>query len=94
MSFTRTFSTQEAREITLFVKNVGGGPITAHMQNSPNGVDFVDDPQQLALAAGETGYLVPYIFSKYMRVAASGTAAGYARVWFQMQNNRYYQHPV
>lgn len=93
-SYTDNFLTHNARAITVFVKNIGENPITVSLQNSPNGLDFTDDPQQLELSVNKTGYLVPYIFSKYTRVVAKSAQTGAAHIWFQMQNHRYSQHMV
>jgi hypothetical protein len=93
-SFSNFFPTNNARAITVFAKNVGEAPVTVSLQNSPNGLDFVDDPQKLELVAGKTGYLVPYIFSKYMRVVARSVETGTVRIWAQMQNYCYFQYPV
>ncbi|MGI6005104.1 MAG: DUF6385 domain-containing protein [Christensenellales bacterium] len=93
-NFTNSFLAREARRITAFIKNTGDGPITAFLQYSPNNLDFVDDPHRMELAAGNTGHLVPYIFCKYMRIAVTGTSAGSARIWIQMQRYRYFQHPA
>lgn len=76
-----------AHTITVFVKNIGDSAIKAHLQNSPNGVDFINDKQLLELKPGEMGYLVPYIFSKYLRLAVVGRKCGRAKVWAQMQLN-------
>lgn len=86
MNYSNNFPTKEARTITVFIKNTGESPIVASLQNSPNGLDFTQDPQQLELEADQTGYLVPYIFSKYTRVVINGNQAGTAFVWFQFQN--------
>lgn len=92
--YSSVFPTWNARTVTVFVKNTGSGPVTAFLQNSPDGLDFVNDPRQIVLAAGEMGYLTPYIFSKHMRIVVTGAEADSARIWLQMQNNGYFQHPV
>lgn len=93
-SFSTNILTKNARAITVFVKNAGNNPIVISLQNSPNGLDFTDDPQQLELNADETGYLVPYIFSKYTRVVAKSAHTGAAHIWFQMQDHSYQQYRV
>jgi len=93
-SFTDVFPTHNARAVTMFAKNTGENPVTIFLQNSPNGLDFVDDPQRLELAAGKTGYLVPYIFSKYTRAVAQSTQEASVRLWTQIQNHSYLQHPL
>jgi hypothetical protein len=78
---------QNAHTVTVFVKNIGDAPIKAYLQNSPNGADFVNDKQILELEAGDIGFLIPYAFSKYIRLAVTGRRCGRAQVWVQMQQN-------
>lgn len=86
-SFTRTIRVLSAHTITVFVKNIGDFSIKATLQNSPDGVDFVNDKQILELEKGDIGYIVPYVFSKYIRLAVAGRKCGRAKVWVQMQLN-------
>ena len=86
VNYSNNYPTKEARTITVFIKNTGEAPIVASLQNSPNGFDFTQDAQQLELQADQIGYLVPYIFSKYTRVAINGNQPGTALLWFQFQN--------
>ena len=85
-NYSNNYPTKEARTITVFIKNTGEYPIVAFLQNSPNGLDFTQDPQILQLQADETGHLVPYIFSKYTRVMIHSDQPGTACIWFQLQN--------
>ena len=88
-NYSASFPTQNARTITIFVKNTGASPATFFLQNSPNGLDFIGDPQLLELEPNETGYLVPYIFSKYTRIVGQGAEPSTAYIWVQMQNHSY-----
>ncbi|MEM5769319.1 MAG: DUF6385 domain-containing protein [Bacillota bacterium] len=89
--YSIAYPTEDARTITAFVKNTGGVPVTLFLQNSPNGLDFTDDPRELTLNAGEIGYLIPYIFSKYTRVAVKSAQPGAVYLWLQMQRHVYAQ---
>jgi hypothetical protein len=93
-AYTRTYPTQNARTITVFVKNTGGNTIRVHLQNSPDGTEFVDDPQILELAPGETGTLVPYLFSKFIRAVIEATEESSAFIWFQIQQFCYASWPA
>lgn len=73
--------------VTAFIKNTGPCRLTLLLQNSPNAHEFIDDPQRLELDPGQTGYLVPYIFSKYIRVSAAAEGPGSLCLWLQTQNN-------
>jgi len=82
---TRFISVSLAQTITVFIKNTGTSPMTAQLQNSPDGNDTVDDPQVITICPGETKFLVPYIFSRFLRLAITGAEGDCARVWFQIQ---------
>lgn len=90
--FSETLETEQAETVTVFVKNLGSGPLAAFLQNSPDGADFVNDPKLLELESGQIGYLVPYIFSKYIRAAIQSEGGGTAQIWFQIQNRSYTQY--
>lgn len=89
MNYSSNFPTRDARTVTVFVKNTGEAPVVVSLQNSPNGLDFTQDAQQLHLEPDQIGYLVPYIFSKYTRVAIHSDRAGTACLWFQLQKYVY-----
>lgn len=82
---TRFILIANAQRVTVFIKNTGCSSISAWLQNSPNGTDTVDDPQVIDLAPGEIKALVPYIFSRFIRLVAAGQDGGQAFVWFQIQ---------
>jgi hypothetical protein len=72
--------------VSVFLENLSGGEIHAILQNSPDGVRFVDDPQIHCLQNGEITILVPMLFSKFMRlVITDAQATGPVNVWFQIQ---------
>ena len=79
VNYSNNYPTKDARTITVFIKNTGESPITATLQNSPNGSDFTQDVQQLNLDPDQ-------IFSKYIRVVIHGNQSGTACIWFQLQN--------
>lgn len=74
--FTQTIDMETAQRITFFVKNTGSGSISANLQISPNGIDFVNDSQVLTLQTNEIYALTPYLFAKYMRVRITPQNAG------------------
>lgn len=92
-SFTRTILVQTAQTITVFVKNTGDCGLKAFLQNSPNGIDFINDKQMLELEKGDMGYIVPYIFSKYIRLGVAGVKGGKAQIWVQIQHSCCCQQP-
>lgn len=76
----------QAQTVTAFFRNEGSAPVEVWLQNSPDGISFIDDPQRRTLSSGELESLVPYRFSKYLRVAYSADQVGCLRIWVQMQN--------
>jgi len=82
---TRFLMVSLAQTITVFIKNTGTSPIMARLQNSPDGIETVDDPQVITVCPGETKFLVPYIFSRFIRLVIWGPNGGCAHVWFQIQ---------
>ena len=80
------FCVKDARTITVFITNTGTVPVTAYLEISPDGAGYLEDPQRLVLQAGALGALTPYLFSKYLRVAAVGASQGSILVNIQMQN--------
>lgn len=79
------FCVKNAKTITVFIINTGPSPVTAYLEISPNGVNFMEDPQRLELLPGAMGALTPYLFSKYLRVAAI-SPHGRISVNVQIQN--------
>lgn len=92
MVYTHSVYTFSARNITIFIKNMGNAPIQVHLQNSPNDLDYADDNHILKVAGGKVKTLVPYIFSKHMRLACiGGSGSCSAKIWFEIQEFDYQQ---
>ena len=90
--YTPTLCTSSAEQITFFVKNTGTHAFSFHIQISPDGLDYIDDPQVFAVEPGDMKAAVPYLFGKFMRACmASNTNACFvaARIWFQAQTKNY-----
>ncbi len=83
-TYTPIIAIWAVRVLTVFVCNTGNAPIQFHIQNTPDGCHFVNDPQVLSLTPGETGTLTPYLFSKGLRIVGIGGPST-AQVWVQMQ---------
>lgn len=60
---------------TVFVKNNGGATCTATLENSGNGVNFVTGSETVTIAPGATQIVIPYYFSKYMRIKYTTSAS-------------------
>lgn len=75
-----------SKTITFFVENIGCSEFTIHLENSPNAIQHVDDAQRITVHPGETVDIVPYKFSKFIRLIAHSDNRNVAlRLWFQTQ---------
>lgn len=85
--------TATAKNITVFVHNLGNSDIEATIRNSPDGIVFVESLNTITVPPGETKLLTPEIFSKYTNICCNRlNAAGFrpdnrVKIWFQMQTN-------
>ncbi|WP_227020255.1 DUF6385 domain-containing protein [Sinanaerobacter chloroacetimidivorans] len=87
VSYSHTICTASATMVTVFLKIYGEGSLEASIQNSPDGINFINDIQNLKLEDDEMGTLVPYLYSKYMRIAMKCTKPSTkVKIWFQIQN--------
>lgn len=85
---SRLIDTSHAQEVTLMVKNTGSLPLMAHVNISPNGLDFLQDAPPASIAPGEMALLDPHRFAKYARVYLTSNSEiplVYAKVFCQMQ---------
>jgi hypothetical protein len=82
----------DAERITVFAKNTGVQDLTFDLQISPDGEDFLDDPQSVSVASGKTMSLTPYFFARYLRarVTSPGGFPVDATLTFQVQTRTYH----
>lgn len=75
-----------SQTITFSIYNTSDEDILLHLENSPDAEVISDDAQKLKVEPGKTVTLVPYKFSKYIRlVMRSGCQKVACKVWFQTQ---------
>ncbi|WRS27884.1 DUF6385 domain-containing protein [Oscillospiraceae bacterium MB08-C2-2] len=80
------FYSGRSQTITFFVENLGSREINIHLENSPNANSVVVDPQCLCVKPGQTVDIVPYRFSKFIRLASvSDDNRIVCNLWFQTQ---------
>ncbi len=80
------FFTGLSQTITIFVQNLGANQVNIYLQNSPNAHQTVDDAQIITVNPRETVDIVPYKFSKYLRLVADSNQTKVAiKMWFQTQ---------
>lgn len=87
-SYSITRNTSLIKTLTYFIKNIGLYTVTANIQISPDGVNFIDDPGNVTIAPNSTQPLVPYLFAKYTRIRVKNINAletSRVRVWYQAQ---------
>ncbi len=90
--YTPSLCTAGFRTVTFFARNEGEQPLDFRLQISPDGSDYLDDPQEFRLLPGEMKAAAPYLFGKFMRACLNATQCGEeiaARVWSQAQTNNY-----
>ncbi len=75
-----------SQTITIFAQNNGSNKITINLQNSPNAKLFVNDPQEIVIIPKQTVDIIPYKFSKFIRLVANSTNNNInLKMWFQTQ---------
>ncbi|GEM_PF-5525842 len=76
-----------SKTVSVFVQNLGSNPVTAHLQISPDGSSFIDDPQLVRLTDQNPAVIVPYRFAKYLRtVVQSDNGTGHINVNIRYQS--------
>ncbi|MGV8980204.1 DUF6385 domain-containing protein [Clostridium sp.] len=87
-SFSELINTSLTKTVMYFVKNIDIYEITAHLQVSPNGIDFINEPTVITLDSNILKFIVPCIFSKFTRVAVKNIYSGETsrvKIWYQAQ---------
>lgn len=87
-SYSKLRNTSLTKTVTYFVENLGIDKIKAHLQVSPDGVTFINEPAQIFLDMNEMKFLVPCIFSKFTRVAVKNincTETSKVKIWYLAQ---------
>ncbi len=80
------FYSGNAETITFFIINTGLDPVQIHLENSPNAIVHIDDAQRTCVQPNQTVDIMPYKFSKFIRlVASSHQRKVNCRIWFQSQ---------
>ena len=62
--------------------------ITAHLQVSPDGVHFIDEPTIISVEKNNIKFIVPCIFAKFTRVAVKNIycdETSIVKIWYQAQ---------
>ncbi len=89
---TPIMTTAGVETITFFVKNTGTHPLEFHLQISPDGMNYLDDPQIFDVEPCGMKAAAPCLFGKFMRVSVrpllTGTVIA-ACVWCQAQTKNY-----
>jgi len=82
----------DAQRITVFAKNTGAEDLAFNLQISPDGEDFLDDPQVVSIAPGQIAPLTPYLFARYLRARVANPAGAFvdAALTFQIQTRTYH----
>jgi len=87
-SFSKIRNTSITKTVMFFVKNIEKYEIRAHIQVSPDGINFIDEPTQILVGLNEIKFIVPCIFAKFTRVAVKNIRCGKrsrVKIWYQAQ---------
>jgi len=90
-AFSPPVAMDDAQRVTVFAKNTGAGDLVFSLEISPDGEDFLGDPQSVSIASGQIAPLTPYLFARYLRARAANPAGASvdAAVTFQVQARAY-----
>ncbi|SHJ76549.1 DNRLRE domain-containing protein [Paramaledivibacter caminithermalis] len=86
--FSTIRDTSLTKTITYFIQNLGENSITADLQISPDGINFIEDNKIAMIRKNETIRLIPYVFAKFIRVRVKNInkdETSRVRIWFQAQ---------
>ena len=86
--FSKTRNTSLTKTVIFFVQNLEKYEIKAHLQVSPDGVDFINEPMNISVGMNKIKFIVPCIFAKFTRVAVRNIYYGETskvKIWYQAQ---------
>lgn len=88
---TKAMDISQARTVTFLIKNCGCTAIGAKLQISPDGQDWMDDRQGVAVSPEGLAAITPYLFARYIRlnISSADPKGGKAKVWYQSQSLNY-----
>jgi len=87
-SFSKLKNTSLTKTVMYFVENLGVNEITANLQVSPDGVNFIDEPAKISPRFNQLKFIVPCIFAKFTRVAVKNInplETSRVKIWYQAQ---------
>ncbi|MCJ7689736.1 MAG: DUF6385 domain-containing protein [Clostridiaceae bacterium] len=87
-SFSKLMNTSLTKTVMFFVKNIGVKEIEAHIQVTPDGINFINEPMEILIVMNEIKFIVPCIFAKFTRVAVKNIYYGETsrvKIWYQAQ---------
>lgn len=91
-SYSSVYDTSQVRIGTFFIKNTGDHSISAGLEISPDGVDFIQDQSGVLIEPGQKIVILPYHFGRYTRVFAHylepQEEPSTIKIWYQYQ--KYY----
>lgn len=88
-SFSSVINVSLTKTITFHIENLGNTSVEILVQVSANRTDFIDDcSTPKVIGSHELVYVIPYTFSKYLRIAAKNVNPGEKsklKIWYQGQ---------
>ena len=86
--FSEIRNTSLLNTVIFFVENLEMHEITAHLQVSPDGVNFINEPTKISVEKNKIKFIVPCIFAKFTRVAVKNICCNETsrvKIWYQAQ---------
>lgn len=87
-SFSKIRNTSLTQTVMFFVKNLDICEIIAHIQVSPDGINFINEPAKILVGMNKIKFIVPCIFAKFTRIAVKNIHNGETskvKIWYQAQ---------
>lgn len=87
-SFSKIRNTSLTKTVIFFIENIDIHEITAHLQVSPDGTSFINEPFIISVGMNKIKFIVPCIFAKFTRVAVKNSycnETSRVRIWYQAQ---------
>lgn len=81
-------NTSLTKTVIFFIENQGDNKTICHLQVSPDGVTYINEPAEISLEKSEMKFLVPCIFGKFTRVAArniNSSETSRVKIWYLSQ---------
>lgn len=89
--FSRIFEVWCCSVYSFIIKNTGSIQVLVNIQDSPDGINFIDEEPEYELYPGESKILVNRYFARYSRIkfllSSGEQGPGEIKIWLQSRSN-------